>query len=270
VGSSFIEAIYEGAGTDYAASPGSNVVTQQVNPSGGGGGGGGGGLLTPPAPPTGATSSASGQGDCSTGNVVVTLDGITVTANCEGALTLALYGSDPVGPATFISSGQYFDVKVAPGSTFSTVTIVDSALNGGTTLLWWNGSAWVAVSPQTGSPGPPPKITAILSATSSPTIADLTGTVFAVGTPGTPPTTTTTAPPIAGGGGTTTTSASTTTSTTTTTVGPATKAAGGGSGLAFTGTDVIRLGLSGLAALLTGLGLAAIARRRTRHAEMRP
>lgn len=268
VGSNFVEAIYQGAGTDYAASPASNVVTQIVSSGGGGGGGGSGGnLLTPPTAPAGSTSSASGQGDCSTGVVAVTLGGITVTANCNGALTLALYGSDPVGPATFISAGQYFDVKVAPGSTFSTVTIVDSALNGGTTLLWWNGSAWVAVNPQTGSPGPPPSITAILSATSSPTISQLTGTVFAIGTPGTPPTTTTTAPSIAGGGGTTTTP-SATSSTTTTVAGPATKAAGGGSGLAFTGTDVIRLGLSGLAALVTGLGLSATARRRARRSEM--
>jgi hypothetical protein len=60
------------------------------------------------------------------------------------------------------------------------LTITDCNLNGGKSLQWWNGSAWAAVSPQSYTPGPPACVTATLGTGSSPTIAQLTGTVFAV------------------------------------------------------------------------------------------
>jgi hypothetical protein len=71
----------------------------------------------------------------------------------------------------------YFDIHIAPGSTFTSMTIVFSNLGGTTSIKWWNGSSWVSVSPQTYS-AKRGTITITLSSTSTPTIAQLTGTVF--------------------------------------------------------------------------------------------
>jgi subtilase family serine protease len=146
---------------------------------------GGGGGPTPPPPPPGAVSSNS----CSSppGTCVASNDGTTVTTSGAGALTVSQFGSNPTGSATFSSTGEFLDVEVAQGSTFSSVTIVDCTLNGGTILEWWNGSAWQSVAPETYAAGPPSCITLSLSGMSVPTIADLTGTVFAVAKPFLPP-----------------------------------------------------------------------------------
>jgi hypothetical protein len=133
----------------------------------------------PPAPPSGATSSQSCSSSSSLGTANCTNDGTTVSASGEGSLTDSQYGSDPVGSPTFSASGEYLDVEVASGSSFASLTITDCNLNGATSLEWWNGSAWLAVSPESYSAGPPQCVTATLGSTSSPTIADLSGTVFA-------------------------------------------------------------------------------------------
>jgi hypothetical protein len=94
----------------------------------------------------------------------------------------------------FSSAGEYFDEQVASGSSFSSLTITDCNLNGGTSLEWWNPQAdagagdWEPVSPTpTYSAGPPACLSATISSTTSPTLAELTGTVFAVSTPATAP-----------------------------------------------------------------------------------
>ena len=149
------------------------------------------GAISPPAPPAGAVSSQDCTSSTEAGTCNVTDAGTTVSTDGEGAVTVAQYGADPVGTPTFSASGEYFDVHVAPGSNFTKLTITACNLHGTTSLKLWDGSAWMDVSPQTYSAGPPPCVTATLSPTSSPTIAQLTGTMFAgvlpVGAP-TPPT----------------------------------------------------------------------------------
>jgi hypothetical protein len=120
---------------------------------------------------------------------------VTVTGSGEGAFTLASYSSDPVGAPTFRSSGEFFDVRVAPASSFTTLVVQDCNLNGGDALEYWTGSAWVAVSPESYSAGPPACVTASLSASSSPPLDALVGTVFAVVAP-LPTTTTPPVPPV--------------------------------------------------------------------------
>jgi hypothetical protein len=137
------------------------------------------GDISPPTAPTGAVSSEDCTSSTESGTCDVTNDGTTVSTDGEGAVTVSQYGSDPVGSPAISASGEYFDVQVAPRSNFSTLTITACNLQGATSLEWWNGSAWSVVSPQTFSAGPPPCVTAVLSSTSSPTIAQLTGTVFA-------------------------------------------------------------------------------------------
>ncbi len=142
---------------------------------------------TPPPAPPGSTSSDSGSSDSPTGTATASVGGTTASGIGEGSLTVSQYGSDPAGAPTFASAGEYFDVEVATGSRFSSLTITDCNLNGGTSLQYWTGSSWVAVSPASYSAGPPACVTASLSSSSTPTIAQLTGTVFAVVAPKTAP-----------------------------------------------------------------------------------
>ena len=102
-----------------------------------------------------------------------------------GALTVSEYASDPESAPSFTSTGGFFDVEIASGSAFTSVTITDCDLSAGTVLHWWNTatSTWGTVSPASGPSGTPPCLSATLSSSSTPTIGQLTGTVFVVGTP---------------------------------------------------------------------------------------
>jgi putative cell wall-binding protein len=90
---------------------------------------------------------------------------------------------------SFTSTGEYFDVAVAARSAFSSLGIDVCAADVGTALYWWDPATktWGAVSPVSKPSGIPPCLAATLSSTSTPDLAELTGTVFAVGTPVTPP-----------------------------------------------------------------------------------
>ena len=140
----------------------------------------------PPSPPSGSVSSQSASSSSPSGTATATNAGTTVTtSNGVGSFTLAQYGSNPAGPATFTSAGEYFDLKIASGSQFSSVAIRDCNLNGGNTLVWWNPASakWLPVVGAPGpsfSAGPPPCVTVTLTSTTSPNLAQLSGTIFAV------------------------------------------------------------------------------------------
>ena len=135
-----------------------------------------------PDPVTGTASTSS-----------VTSTGAVLTAEASsggtagtGTLTVAQYSADPIGTnaspdtsafSTADGSG-YFDVYVAPGSSFTQLSL-DYCNTGGTTLYWWDGTAWNLVSNQSYSPVTQ-CITVTVTETSSPSIAQLTGTVFGV------------------------------------------------------------------------------------------
>ena len=142
---------------------------------------------TPPAPPAGATSSASGTSSTSGGTATAVNSGTTASGTGVGALTVAQYGSNPAAAPTFSSTGEYFDVALSTGNSFSAVTVTNCNLGGGNSLEWFNSAAnggvgaWQAVTPAaTMTAGPPPCASVSLSASSSPTLSQLTGTVFAV------------------------------------------------------------------------------------------
>ena len=135
---------------------------------------------SPPPPPPGSTGSASGTSTSSSGTATATNDGTTVAASGQGSFTVSAYGGNPVStPPGFSTPGGFSDVAVAPGSDFTSITVSDCNLNGANTLQYWTGSVWVTVSPTTGPTGTPPCLTATISATSTPTLSELTGTVFA-------------------------------------------------------------------------------------------
>lgn len=88
------------------------------------------------------------------------------------------YGSNP-GGLLKSAAGPAFDVMVAQPSTYTSVTVKDCNLGGGTTVEWWTGTAWQAISPAPNYvPGNPPCVTFTLTVASTPTLAQLTGTVF--------------------------------------------------------------------------------------------
>jgi Divergent InlB B-repeat domain len=155
-------------------------LTATFNSSGSPGSGGGGSSTTPPPPPSGTVSSASGSSSSATGTATAANAGTTATAVGTGALTVSQYASDPAGAPSFASAGEYFDVEVASGSSFSKLTISNCNLDGGTTLEWWNGKSWAAVSPQTYTAGPPACASATLGTDTTPSLSQLNGTVFAV------------------------------------------------------------------------------------------
>ena len=115
---------------------------------------------------------------------------LTATASGgTGTVTVGRYESDPVGVPTFYSSGQYVDVFLAPGSTFTSLSFTDCELGGGTGVYWWNpkpGSGngeWPFVSDETEPSGTPPCITITIDEDTSPSLKQMTGTVFGVALP---------------------------------------------------------------------------------------
>ncbi len=143
---------------------------------------------TPPPPPSGASSSNSGYSDTQSGTASAADGGTVVSGTGVGGITVSEFSGDPVGAPNFSSSGEYFDIRVSSGNTFSSLDVTDCNLNGGNALTWWNPSAaggsgaWESVTPApTYSAGPPACLSVTLSSTSSPSLSQLTGTVMAVG-----------------------------------------------------------------------------------------
>lgn len=157
-------------------------------------------LTMPPAGGATLAASVEGASPSLTAMAIVTPPGITVTGTATGAttaggtgatapttargtggsgsITVSEYSGDPGGPPTFTAAGAYFDVALAPGSTYSTLTITQCGVAAGQQLYWWNGSAWAPASVRSATGG---CATATVTAASSPSLADLTGTPFAVG-----------------------------------------------------------------------------------------
>jgi CSLREA domain-containing protein len=134
--------------------------------------------LADPTTGTASTTSVAPSG------AVLSADASSGGSGGGGTLTVAQYSADPIGTnsspntsafSTAEGSG-YFDVYVAPGSTFTSLTL-QYANTGGTTLYWWDGNTWSLVSNQSYNPATG-IITVTVTTTSSPSIAQLTGTVF--------------------------------------------------------------------------------------------
>ena len=147
--------------------------------------------------PVTTASCQSGASTTPGGSAIVSNDGATgIASGGEGTVNVGQYASDPVGTLPF-STGEYLDISLSSGNTFTSVTIDNCNLNGGNSLQWWDPSAsighgaWEPVSPApTYAPGPPACVSVTLTSSSSPSISELTGTVLAVSSVIAPPTTT--------------------------------------------------------------------------------
>ncbi|MHB1534556.1 MAG: virginiamycin B lyase family protein [Acidimicrobiales bacterium] len=125
--------------------------------------------ITPPTPPA-AMALPAGQPTTvfvsdATGNSVSVLDAKTNTV----AATIPV-GSDPQGLAVTPDGARVLVSDTETGSA-----------GAGNTLYWWSGQSWQVVSGQSVARCPPTCITTTFDATSAPDLAQLTGTVFAVG-----------------------------------------------------------------------------------------
>ena len=158
-----------------------------------------------------STSVASG-GSASSGSDGVTATATGSTNNGVDTVTETQYSSTPVGPITVGVNYNYFDVVDSTGNTFAAVGIADcSGVTESTVMQWWdptaNGGAggWaIVMSPATDTTAPFGQtysdvaglqcISVTLSPNSSPTLAQITGTVF--GTSNYPPTISTISPTI--------------------------------------------------------------------------
>ncbi len=114
---------------------------------------------------------------------------LTATASDgEGTVIVGQYASDPVGPPSFESSGEYFDVSLDAGYTFTKLEFTDCELNGGEHVWWYNpATTWeeiteppAAYNPATGC------ITVMLTESTTPSLKDMTGTVLGVARPAAP------------------------------------------------------------------------------------
>jgi virginiamycin B lyase len=127
-------------------------------------------------------SSESASTEKSQESVTVTDKELTATANGgTGTVTVGDYGSDIGGSPLSKSAGAYIDVYRSAASTFKTVAVKDCELDGGRSLWWYNPeTGWEPISepPVAYSAGPPACITVTFTASTTPSVAQLTGTRF--------------------------------------------------------------------------------------------
>ena len=134
----------------------------------------------PPAPP-GATTYQSASSGSPSGDATAALgDGSLIgVGQGKGALTVARYATDPVVPPVPGATGTYYDVRVAPDSAFTAVSITFCNAGGpGRLLYFWDGARWQLFSSQSFD-ARTDCVTAMVTATTTPTDGQLTGTPVA-------------------------------------------------------------------------------------------
>ena len=155
-----VTASYGGSGT-YASSMG--AATLSVAPA-------------DPSPPSGSTGSSSASSGPS-GTSSATVGNETASGSGYGSLTVSTYGANPTSSAVSDGTGTYYDVDVAAGSSFSSLTVKVCDQGSANSLDWFNGSSWVAFSDQSTSGG---CLVATVTSSTVPTLAELTGTPVAL------------------------------------------------------------------------------------------
>ncbi len=184
------------SGSSGGGSSGGSNPVPNPGPGGGSGSSGssGGTTPTPPAPPATSTGSDSGVSSSSSGTATASVSGITASGSGIGAVTVATYGSDPMSTTPSVPAGDvaaYYDVAANQGNSFASVVVsVCSGPSSSSSLQWFDpaagtgAGAWEAVSPAPAfSSGPPACVSVTLSSSSSPSLAQLTGTVLVLTAP---------------------------------------------------------------------------------------
>jgi hypothetical protein len=164
----FTVAAVDSGGDSSPSAPSNAIVPTAVAPQGS--------QTTSGTNPSATTSTASSTSPTGTTTV-------TAAATGTGAVTVATYASDP--EAGFEVDSTYFDVSIKPGSDFSTVTFTVCGLLSGAGVSWWNPSAqrWQLVSDAT-AVNLAGCSTVTIGSTTSPSLSQLYGTIFAIALPG--------------------------------------------------------------------------------------
>jgi hypothetical protein len=117
-------------------------------------------------------------------NPQAAVTGLSAGATGAGTLTVAQYSANPGTTCCRVGvpgSSSYFDVHTAAGNSFSTVTITDCTLGGGSQVLWYDTSTatWAPASNQSydASSG---CATVTVDSTTQPSLAQLAGDAFGV------------------------------------------------------------------------------------------
>ena len=149
-------------GSSAVSAASNDVVPTSVAPQGTDSGSGTDPAATVTAPSTGAGGRLT----------------VGASASGTGTVTVADYSADPV--AGFSAGSSYFDVAASSGSSFTSLRFTVCGLRAGQTVSWWDpgSQSWRTVSDQTpvDTGG---CVTVTVTGTSSPSIGDLGGTVFA-------------------------------------------------------------------------------------------
>ncbi|HXQ62399.1 MAG TPA: fibronectin type III domain-containing protein, partial [Acidimicrobiales bacterium] len=134
-----------------------------------------------PTQSTDATSSGpTGSATASLGTPG-TPSSITATAGGgAGTLDVATYPSAPIGGSTV--EGTFFDVSVVPGAAFDEVSVVFCGVTTPGSVMWWDPAtrSYVSASTQSAPVGTGRCVTLDVTASTTPSLADLVGTVFVV------------------------------------------------------------------------------------------
>lgn len=128
---------------------------------------------------------ATGTSDSKSGVATATAGGVSASATGEGTVIAAVYDHNVAGTHTgiFTSDGLYFDVRVDPGSDFTGLSFTVSGVTAADhEVYWWNVAtgSWAPASnqsydAQTGT------VTVTVTSTTAPSLAQMTGTPFAIG-----------------------------------------------------------------------------------------
>ena len=130
-----------------------------------------------------STASTSGGASAVAGGNGGTAGTTAAASGGSGSVTVETFSGNP-GPvgSYFPASGNYFDVSLSSPNTFGSVTIRACGVTSGL-LYWLDGTAWTQTSATSYSGG---CVTFTAWSTSSPSLSQLTGTLFAA-TSGAPP-----------------------------------------------------------------------------------
>ena len=109
-----------------------------------------------------------------------TVGSLTATGTGTGTITVSRYSNAPVAGLT--ADGTYYDVSISPGNGFTSVVFTVCGVKIGTSVEWWNPIAQQnqPVSDQTAPQGLAGCVTVTITATTTPNLSQLVGTVFTV------------------------------------------------------------------------------------------
>ncbi len=147
-------------------------------------------------------NSATGDSTSPTGSAVATDTAGTLTATAltgEGTVGAGQYAGVPASLSEQLTfrAGSYFDVFLSAGNSFEEVQFKDCELYGAKEVKWYNPTglnphtghdtgAWQTVSSETYEPGPPACVSVRINSGSSPSLSQMSGTVFSAAVPAGP------------------------------------------------------------------------------------